>query len=160
MRFSSIFMGAIVSVFLATGCEKAADEQQKANNAQTEADKKIANAQQEANDKTNSAQAEADKKVAAAQANFGKMREDYRHKVQTDLVDLDKKIDDLDAKTKTQAGKAKTELDAHLKQIHAQRDAFNTSFRSLEGATAMTWDDAKARLDQQLSDLKTAVDKA
>ena len=158
---SSILMGAFVSLAMAaTGCEKAADEQQKANNAQSEADKKIANAHQEADNKTNTAQSEADKKIAEAQATFSKMREDYRHKVQTDLVDLDKKVDDLSAKEKTKAGKAKTDLDESLKQIRAQRDAFAASFKSLDGATATTWDDAKARLDQQFTALKTMIDKA
>jgi hypothetical protein len=157
---SSILMGAFVSLILATGCEKAADEQQKANNAQSEADKKIATAHQEADDKTATAQSEADKKVAEAQAKFSKMREDYRHKVQTDLVDVDKKIDDLGAKEKTKSGKAKTDLDDSLKQIRAQRDAFMTSFRALDTASATTWDDAKARLDQQLTALKATIDKS
>ncbi len=157
---SSILMGAFVSMVMAMGCDKAADEQQKANNAQTEADKKIASARHEADDKANTAQAEADKKVAEAQAKFSTLREDFRHKVTTDLVDLDKKIEGLDAKAKTQTGKAKTDLEASLKQVHAQREAFVTSFRGLDTVTATGWDDAKARVAQQWTDLKTMVDKA
>jgi hypothetical protein len=157
---SSILAGAVVSLFLAMGCEKAADEQVKLTSAQTEADKKIASAQKEANDKANVAQGEADKKVAESQAKLSQMREDYRHKVQTDLVALDKKIDDLDTKAKAKSGKAKTDFDANVKMIHAQRDAFAMSFKSLDSGNAAAWDDAKVRLDQQFADLQTMVDKA
>src|SRR3954471_1340247 len=106
---SSIFASAALALtvtLVAAGCDnKAADDQQKANNAQAEANKKIAEANKEAADKGNSAQAEADKKIAAAEGDFGKRREDYRHKVQTDLIELDKKIDNLEAKSKTATGK-------------------------------------------------------
>ena len=167
----SISVSALVVSMMAMGCDKAADQQDKANSAQTEADQKIAaakkdeaekvnGAQTEADKKVNGAQTEADKKVAAAQATFTKLRDDYRTKVQGDLVVLDKKVDDLDAKAKARTGTAKTDLVASLAKVHAQRDAFATSFRSLDATSATSWDDAKARLDVQLGDLKTAVDKA
>src|SRR4051812_15758014 len=99
---SSIFASAAMALTLTlvVGCDKPADEQQKANAAQAEADKKIAEANKEATTKTTSAQVEADKKIAAAEGDFGKRREDYRHKIQSDLVDLDKKIELLEAKSK------------------------------------------------------------
>jgi hypothetical protein len=149
-----------LTLTLGAGCDKAADEQQKANAAQTEADRKIAEANREAVTKTTSAQVEADKKVAAAEGDFGKRREDYRHSVQTDLVDLDKKIDILDAKAKTATGKVKTDLDAKLAPIHARRAAFGSSFASIPTLTAPVWDDTKVRLDKEWTDLKAMVDKA
>ena len=99
MTRSSIFAASAMAFTLmfAAGCDKASDEQQKANAAQAEADKKIAEANKEATTKTTSAQVEADKKIAAAEGDFGKRREDFRHKMQGDLVDLDKKIDLLEA---------------------------------------------------------------
>jgi hypothetical protein len=149
-----------LSLSLVTGCDRAADDQQKANNAQAEANKKIGEAKTEAANKSNSAQAEADKKIAAAEADFGKLREDYRHKVQTDLIDLDHKIEQLEAKSKTATGKAKADLDANLAQIRSRRMTFQTSSKSLETATATGWSDTKARIDKEFSDLKTFVDKA
>ena len=156
----SISVSTLVVSMMAMGCDKAADQQDKANTAQTEADQKIAAAKKDEAEKINGAQTEADKKVAAAQTSFTKLRDDYRTKVQSDLVVLDKKVDDLDAKAKTRTGTAKTDLVASLAKVHAQRDAFATSFRSLDATSATSWDDAKARLDVQLGDLKTAVDKA
>jgi hypothetical protein len=142
------------------GCDKAADDQNKANAAQAEADKKIADAKKEAADKSNAAQAEADKKIAAAEGDFGKRREDYRHKLQTDLIDLDKKIDNLEAKSKTATGKAKTDLDANLATIRARRTTFAQDMKTLDTSTAMTWDDTKTRVDKEWTDLKALVDKA
>lgn len=158
-RTSILSSAAIVlTLTLGVGCDKAADEQQRANAAQTEADRKIAEANKEAITKTTGAQVEADKKIAAAESEFGKRREDYRHKVQTDLVDLDKRIDLLDAKAKGATGKAKVDLDAKLTQIRARRAAFNTSFSAVETATAPTWDDMKVRIDKEWKDLKALVD--
>lgn len=159
---SSIFASAAMALTLtlAAGCDKGADEQQKANAAQAEADKKIAEANKEAVTKTTGAQVEADKKIAAAEGDFGKRREDYRHKIQGDLVDLDKKIEVLEAKSKVATGKAKTDLDLSLAQIRVRRAAFTADFASVETATAVQWDNTKTRVDKDWTDLKALVDKA
>jgi len=144
----------------AVGCNKAADEQQKADEARSEADKKVTDANRDASEKINAARAEADKKVADAQANFLKLREDYRHNVTEDLVSVDKSIADLDAKALTAKGKTKTEIDAAMPNIRSLRENVSTEYRSLEMASALTWDDAKARVDKAVDDLKKAIDKA
>jgi predicted double-glycine peptidase len=152
-------VSALVLV-LASGCNKAADEQQKATNAQVEANQKIVDANQEADQKANKAQAEADQKIADAQATFLKMREDYRHDTTNKLVDLDHKIADLEAKAKTATGKTKLDLDAQLTRIRAQRAAFSDDWKQIETASAATWDATKTRLDKEWTDLKAAVDRA
>jgi hypothetical protein len=159
---ASIFAsaGLALTLALATGCDKAADEQQKANNAQAEANTKITSAKMEGDEKAKAAQAEADKKIAAAEGDFGKRREDYRHKLNSDLVDLDKKIGVLEAKAKTATGKAKADLDARLAQIRTRRAAFDTNVKTVETSTAITWDDTKTRIDKEWTDLKNLVDKA
>jgi len=149
-----------LTLTLLAGCDKGSDEQQKANAAQAEADKKIAEANKEAVVKTTSAQLEADKKIAAAEGDFGKRREDYRHKLQTDLIDLDKKVELLEAKAKTATGKTKTDLDLSLPQIRTRRAGFALDVKSVDTATAIQWDDTKARVDKEWTDLKTLVDKA
>ena len=127
-----------LTLTLVAGCDKGADEQQKAN----------------------AAQAEADKKIAAAEADFGKRREDYRHKVQTDLIDLDKKIDLLEVKAKKATGKAKIDLDANLASVRASRASFATDVTTIDSATAVQWDGVKAKADKDWSDLKALVSKA
>ena len=158
---NSMLVGVVLSVSVLAACDKKAeDDQSKANNAQATANEKVAEAKTEADKKINAAQAEADKKIAEAQASFGKLREDFRHKTTTDLVDLNKKIDELDAKAKKATGKTKADLDTRMPQIKAKRDAFNADFKTIDNVTAPTWDDAKARLEKEWSDLKTMVDKA
>jgi len=144
----------------AAGCNKAVDEQHKADEARSEADQKVTDANRDASEKINAARAEADKKVADAQANFLKIREDYRHNVTEDLVKVDKNIADLDAKVLTAKGKAKTDIEAALPNIRTLRENVSAEYRSLEMASALTWDDSKARVDKAVDDLKKAIDKA
>jgi hypothetical protein len=161
IRSSILFAAAatVLSLSLVTGCDRANDDQRKADNAQAEANKKIGEAKTEATTKITSAQVEADKKIAAAEADFGKLREDYRHKVQADLIDVDKKIDRLEAKSKTATGKAKADLDANLTAIRSRRMVFASDVKSLEVATAPAWNDTKAKVDKDFNDLKALVDK-
>lgn len=159
IRFTTASVCMALSLSLAAGCNKAQDEQRKADEARADADHKVDEANREATDKINAAQAEADKKVADAQANFMKLREDYRHDVSEDLTKLDKTIAELDAKAKTEKGKAKAELDAALPGIRSLRENVTTEYRSLELASAITWDDAKARVDRSVDELKKAIDK-
>jgi hypothetical protein len=154
----SMALGVLGMVF-AAGCNRAADEQKKADEARAEADKEVTEANREATDKINAAQSDADKKVAEAQANFLKLREDYRHKVSEDLVSVDKSIADLDAKALKAKGKDKTEIDAAMPNIRSLRENVTTEYRSLELASAITWDESKARVDKAIDELKKAIDK-
>jgi hypothetical protein len=149
-----------VSLAFSVACDKAADEQRKADQARADANTKVTEANREATDKINAAQSDADKKVADAQASFVKMREDYRHNVNEDLVKIDKDIADLEAKSKTAKGKTKADIDAALPNIRSMRESVNTEYRSLELSSAVTWDDAKGRVDKAVDDLKKAIDKA
>jgi regulator of protease activity HflC (stomatin/prohibitin superfamily) len=160
IRFTTLTACLALSLAFAAGCNKASDEQHKADNARAEADNKVAEANRDATDKINAAQSEADKKVAEAQANFLKLREDYRHSVTDDLVSVDKKIADLEAKAKTAKAPEKSKIEAALPSIRSQREAVSNEYRSLELASAITWDDTKARVNKAIDDLKKAVDKA
>jgi hypothetical protein len=160
IRISTVSVCLALSMAFAVGCNKAADEQHKADEARATADNKTIDANREATDKINAAQSEADKKVADAQASFMKLREDYRHQKTEDLTKVDKEIADLEAKAKTAKGKAKSDIDAALPGIRTQRETFMSEYKTLELSSALTWDDAKARVDKAFEDLKKAVDKA
>lgn len=159
-RFTTLSMCVALSLAFAAGCNKAADEQRKADQARIDADKKVNDANGEATDKINAAHADADKKVADAQASFLKLREDYRHKVTEDLVSIDKDIANLEAKAKTEKGKKKADIEAALPNIHSLRESVTNEYRSLEMSSAITWDDTKARVDKSVDDLKKAISKA
>ena len=98
-----MYGGFALALLISLGCNNAADEQAKADKAQAEANEKIATANREAQLKGAVAQAEADKKVAEAQVDFMKLREDYRHKINSSLTDMDAKVADLELKAKKAA---------------------------------------------------------
>ena len=160
IRFTTLSTCIALSLVCAAGCNKAVDEQHKADEARSEADQKVTDANRDASEKINAARAEADKKVADAQANFLKIREDYRHNVTEDLVKVDKSIADLDAKALTAKGKAKTDIEAAMPNIRTLRENVSAEYRSLEMSSALTWDDSKARVAKAVDDLKKAIDKA
>lgn len=160
IRSVNIPLAAVLIAIGSLGCNKAADEQKKADEARSEADKKVGEASNDAAEKINAANAEADKKVAEAQASFLKLREDYRHKITEDLVSVDKDIANLEAKAKTATGKTKAEIEAALPNIRTQRESVSSEYRSLEFSSAVSWDNAKARVDKAFDDLKKAIDKA
>ena len=106
------------------------------------------------------AEVAAETKISSAEADFVTTREDYRHKVQSDLYNLDHKVDDLDAKARTATGMVKTRLSATVPALRRQRDAFVKDLHAIDNDTADTWDAAKTRLDKELAELKAAVDRA
>jgi hypothetical protein len=150
-----------VSLGLAVvGCNRAADEQRKADEARAEADRKAAEVSQDSQQRINSAQAEADEKIAEANASFLKMREDYRHDMTQKLVELDKDIAELEAKAKSATGKAKAKIESNLPSIRQMRDDFVRDYRGVEAASASTWDATKDRLNKSWDELEKAVDRA
>ncbi len=160
IRSVTISLAVVLMGVGAMGCNKAADEQRKADEARAESDNKVVDASREAAEKINAARADEDKKVAEAQAGFLKLREDYRHKLTEDLISVDKSIVDLEAKSKTATGKAKAEIAAALPGIRSMRENVTAEYRSLEFSSALSWDESKGRVDKSFDDLKKAIDKA
>ena len=145
----------------AIACNKTAKEDQdQINAAQQKADEKTAEAQRNSTTTITNAQVEADKKIASAQNDFLRMREGYRHDQQTNLIDLDGKIQKLDDKERTAKGQEKVNLDNNLQLIANKRAAYLGTLQQVDSATTATFDDAKARTDQAWDDLKKTVDKA
>jgi hypothetical protein len=141
----------------AFACDKpGVTEQQR----ETKANEQAANSRNEAERQAQGSQATAERDIAAARADFEKARADYMHGRQRDLIDVDKKIVDLDTNARPKTGKTKAELDTRLPSIHAQRDAFARHMQALDTATPSTWDADRANLDKEWDSLKTAVDSA
>jgi hypothetical protein len=95
---SSVFVGTVLSVMLATACDKAPDAENQVRSAQAEANDKADAALKEADEKVKTAQGAADEKIADARTDFMKKREDYRHATTTSLIDLDHQVVDLTVK--------------------------------------------------------------
>jgi hypothetical protein len=155
-RIAPITLIALLTLF-SFACDKpGATELQK----ETKASEEIKNASTEAQRQVQGAQVAAEKNVSAARADFETTRENYLHRRRLDLVDLDKKITDIEASAKTATGKAKADIRARLLAIDGQRDEFARHLQTMDATTAATWDGAAASLDQEWEALKKAVDDA
>ena len=151
----------LATVLVLAACEKSGkDTQEKVDNAQAQAQTEITNAQIQANDKTNAAQAKADQKIAEAQSDFEKTREDFRHTMQSNLDSLDKQLADLGAQTLTATGTKKVDLTNKASSLRVQRETFAADVKSLDSATAATWDATKARVEKEWSSIKSTTDKS
>jgi hypothetical protein len=153
----STWIGVVALGLVAVACDKPGEDAQKKKD---EAQLQLTQAQMEATQKVDKAQAAADQKIQVASADFQKSVADYRTSRQKDLADIDKQIADLTTADKTATGKKKTDLDAALPGIRAQRDAFVRQMNTLDTANAATFDGAKMSLDKSLDDLKAAISKA
>lgn len=150
MTHSSITHGWILlgALLLAgAACDKASDDERRANVAAAEANEKIA-----------AATREADEKIAAANAGFAQLREEYRHDTTIKLVDVDRDVEALSSRTESATGQQRADLDARLSRVRALRAAFAADYGSLDGATGAAWDETKARLDKELRDLRALID--
>ncbi len=174
----TILTSTTLCLALVAGCSRASDEQEKANRAQAEANKEIAmaerqaaetraeanrdiaRAERKAAESANEAQAEANVEIAEAQASFLELREDYRHKVTTSLVDIDRRIELLAAEAMKAKAQAKRDLEDRLAAIRLKRAQVGDELDALGQASAVTWDGAKARADAKLKDLENAIDRA
>lgn len=157
MKFT-LFAASIAALALASGCNRAADEQRKADEARAEASEEAMEARRDAQLKINSARDEANEEISEAGENFTALRDDYRRDMNEKLVDLDEDIAELDKKLTTATGNAKTELQAKLPQIKAQREAFMAEYRTLETASAASWDATKERVNRAWNALDDSVD--
>lgn len=138
-------------------CDKpGVSERQKETNASEEA----RTAAEQAQRQMQTAQAGAEKTISTAWADFETTRENYLHRRRLDLIELDKKIANIDASARTKSGNVGADTRARLSAIGSQRDAFARHVQALEVVTAATWDGAATSLDQEWEALRKAVDDA
>jgi hypothetical protein len=156
IRFTALSLIGLIAI-TSPACEKpgAAEKQQ-----EQRANAELQQAKDQAVQREQGAQAAADKDIGAARAAFQKAREDYRHARAADLIDIDKKIAELETKEKTAKEKAKSQLEADLSAIRVKRDAVVRDMNALQNATAASWDQETAKMSRDWDALKSAVDKA
>jgi hypothetical protein len=106
------------------------------------------------------ARLQSDLDIAAARETFNKVRDDYRHQKEQDLVDLDEKLSDLETKARTATASDKAVLATKVPSLREQREAFVRDLEALETVAPASWDGLKAGLDKQWAALKNAVDQA
>ncbi len=110
-----------------------------------------------ATEQAEQASQQATKDIAAARSDFEKTREDYLHARRIDVLDLNRRVAEIDEKASTAKGKEKTDLDARLAVIRPQRDAFVRHVEALYSTAPSSWDGDKANLDKEWDALNKAV---
>jgi uncharacterized lipoprotein NlpE involved in copper resistance len=158
MIIKTILVGIGLSVAL-VGCDNPRPVDRTVE-AQQEANEKVATATREADQDIAEAHKDAEKKIANAEADVAQAREDYRHKTNEQLTELDRQIAILDAKLETTQGAVHEKLESDLATIRAKRAAFDKDWKDFDGTADADWEATKARFEQEWRDLKDAVDRA
>jgi hypothetical protein len=155
-----VLLGSL-GLLLASACNQSpAKEQEAARSAQQSADEKSNQFRATAEEKSAEEQAKANDKAREAARTLDETKNDYRHKAQSDLDALTKKIDDLKAKSSKATGQTKVDLDRALADVTARRDAVDGQIRSIDAANADQIETVKARLDDQIAQLRQSVNEA
>lgn len=138
-----------------TGGEAARDT----NEAVNEANAKAANAIQEARHDNAQVQAEANKDIREANADVIGGKADLRVWGQKKLDDLNNLIDGARVKAQKAIPTAQAKLEVGLKQVEIKRDELTHELASIETQSAEKAAAFKARLDSEVDQLKTRVEK-
>jgi hypothetical protein len=158
MKRHLILGSAGLVLLAAAACNQSpAREQEEARNAQQKADEKSSQYRMQAEEKSAEQQAVANDKAREAARTLDTVKNDYRHKAQSDLDSLTKDIDDLRVKAEKATGKTRQDLDRGLADLTARRDAVEAQIRSIDAASAEQIETVKARVDDQIAQLRKSV---
>ena len=138
-------------------CGTGTNYRDRASDARQDANQEKAQAIENADDKVQHATADEERELADVNADFEKDREDYRHDVETNLIQVDEDIADLDAKVKTADPERRASMEANLRQIRTDREAYERDTKGLDTVSSDGWADLKARLDREWDALKALV---
>jgi hypothetical protein len=153
-----LILGSAGLLLAAAACNRSpAHEQEEARNAQQKADEKSSQYRMQAEEKSAEQQAVANDKAREATRTLDTVKNDYRHKAQSDLDGLTKDIDDLRVKAEKATGKTRQDLDRGLADLTARRDAVEAQIRSIDSASAEQLETVKARVDDQIAQLRKSV---
>jgi hypothetical protein len=156
-RFT-LFCLSLAATPLLEGCDKSAGiTQDPLSTVINTTAAEVADASVGARDKLSAAETKTGNAIASAETDFATTRDDYRHKMQSNIDGLERKMAILDAKAK--AG-TEADLRATLPALRTRRGTLLTDFHSLDHESAATWGAARARLEKEWIELKDAVEKA
>jgi len=153
-----LISGSAGFLLLAAACNQSpAREQEEARNAQQRADEKSGQFRMQAEEKSAEQQAVANDKSRQAARTLDVAKNDYRHQAQSDLDSLTKDIDDLKVKAEKATGKTRQDIERGLADLTARRDAVDAQIRSIDSASADQIETVKARVDDQIAQLRQSV---
>jgi hypothetical protein len=103
------------------------------------------------------AQAAANQKQAQATQSLVTAKEEQRNTFTTLVANLDKRDADLKAGKMTAKASDYASFDTKLAEVSAQRAVITADMKTLDGATADSWDPLKTRFDKDAADCRRAL---
>jgi hypothetical protein len=150
----------VLGTFLATGCDSAQKAEKEAREAQQKADEVAARAKEGADKTAAQAQAKANDMAREADRTLVQKKSDFRIDKQKELDELNRRIDDVRAKSTTAKSDVKASVDAALAEATQRRATVEAELRALENAAATELDQVEDRINQVLAQFKKSVSDA
>jgi uncharacterized protein involved in copper resistance len=161
VRKSVVVSSCAVLCALAFGCDRSpASEQQKATEAQQQANQKADNAQARADYEANKAQTQANQQIREADRTVMKQRDDAKQELRKDYDELKTKIDEFQTKATKAKPEAKNTADSQVTDFRNRAQTIDKDITALDSEPATTLDAARDRVKKEISDLKGDVGKA
>src|SRR5213075_1007699 len=85
---------------------------------------------------------------------------EYQKKVESQLDEFTRGIDELKMKAENSGAKAKAELNKEISALEQQKEVVSKKLSELKSSSAEAWEDLKARTDSAMTELKKSYDRA
>jgi hypothetical protein len=157
----------VAALLLASGCEDAQDKQQKAEQAQAEADRQRALERQQAGDRTAAAwdaearqaqqeQAKVDRAWSAAAGAVEEEKRDYSSRINMLMEDIDSRLLDILTSAADGGGASERRLASELTEnLTKRRASLVQDQRAMTQVTGDTWPTLRLKIDSDLDDSRS-----
>jgi hypothetical protein len=92
--------------------------------------------------------------AAAASAYTEQKKEEYQKQVEGKIKDVEKKMDEMEAKGKKMKGEALAEWNRQMDRLQEQKKAATTKLDELKKSSGQGWEDLKKGMDKAVADLE------
>jgi predicted nuclease with TOPRIM domain len=105
-------------------------------------------------------QEEAQDAVETAGAYTLEKRQDYQEKIESQLNEFERRIDNLQAKAATAEAETQQKLNDEIQSLKDERDAIARQLTDLKTASSDAWDELSSGIDQAMKDLQSSYERA
>ena len=98
--------------------------------------------------------------VEASKDYAAQKKAEYQKKVESQLDEFTRGIDELKMKAEKSGAKAKAELNKEIAALEQQKEVVSKKLSELKSSSAEAWEDLKARTDSAMTELKKSYDRA
>jgi chromosome segregation ATPase len=96
----------------------------------------------------------------SGESEAARQRDQYEEKAEAKLRELNRRIEELNAKAGPQAKSARKELDRQIAELDQRRAVLQRQLEKLKNTSQEAWRDAKPGIDAAMRDLEAAYQRA